>query len=327
MAVVAPETAPETKPAPTLREHIAAEIAPAEMSEPAAPVVPPPHAPAAAAAPSVTPEEEADSLKADAELSDAARKLRSSRADKRAERIRKENDELARELHRRQLLRSELERSAPAPRSESEPVASAHRGTLDPSDPEPVETDFPEYGAFVRAQAQWAAREEIRRTTVSQARIARQRTSQRDIAATATKLDAMADTGREKYADFDAVVDTFIGPLRDTPKGLEVGAYLAELSDDGHELAYRIGKDPALAKAVIHAPNRVALYRALANAEQAITAAKTAAKPVTKAPAPPSETVGGATTATVPADSGSLRDHIRSRNRELQEARSLGLVR
>lgn len=320
----------------SLRDHIAAEEPPPTGAPPSAPVAPA-GAKSEPAPPEVTatPEAEADSLTPDAEVSEAARTLRKNRADKRAERIRTENDDLARELQRRRELRSELERFAPAPErpsAEARPAGTTTRpqtptGTSDPNDPEPQESEYTDYAVYVRDQARWAAREEFRRhETESRARITRE-TQQRDMAARADTLEAVHVSMRERYADFDAVTDVFVGALTHPRKRNDVAEYLATFKDVAGEISYRIGKSPDLLKAVTDAKSRAELYDALASVKHTITAAKSAVKPITAAPKPPAETVGGAASAaaidtTKPGTS--TKDHYIAEEAEIAERRRRG---
>jgi hypothetical protein len=78
-----------------------------------------------------------------------------------------EREEARRETARERARREELERenaelragrtpAKPEPTRDARPAASS-----DPSDPEPQEKDFDDYGAFIRAQARWDARQEF----------------------------------------------------------------------------------------------------------------------------------------------------------------------
>jgi len=259
--------------------------------------------PAAKASPAVTtPEQEADSDKPDADLSDAGRTLRMNRSDKRAARVRQENDDLARELQRRQQLRRDLEAES-RPRHPERPAVegrpSTGTTTLDRNDPEPKEEAYANYGEYVRDQARWAAREEFRQQQVAnRARVARD-SQARHVGQIASRLEETEVAMRGKYADFDAVTAEFIGAVpQHEPARRAVAEFLAE-SEVGGEISYRIGKDAKLREAVSHARSIGGLYRVLAKVEDAITAAKASAKPVTSAPPPP--TVLG-TKASEPAD-------------------------
>lgn len=328
-------TVAEAPPPMSLAAHIAAEEAPA-----AAPVVAPavtetPAAPVEAAAPAVAPvvdeqaaQAEADSVKADAELSEAGRMLRANRADKRAARIKAENDDLARELHRRQQLRSEVERfaTAPTPTTGGSPVGTTPAGTPTGAEPtldafmaaitaeQPTHPD--PYGAAIEARVLWR---------LEQRQQAETRTRQQHDAA--RELDAKADAARAKFSDFDAVTDPVIAQLRGTPRGATLADYL-RTSEVAGEIMYRLGTEPAALQAVLAAGDPVTLTRRVALIEADLVAPRReTAKPITQAPAPPSQTVGGsATTPDVDPRKGvPLKDHIRIEEAELAERRSRGL--
>jgi len=339
-----PATLPITQAPLSLREHTeATEKGLTDVPNPAAKVTPgaPPKPaetakPADAAAAATTPEQEAESTKPDAELSEAGRLLRKNRADERKARIQREIDEAVRE---RQQTRADLEREREELarlRREREDLTRGHQprqatagaapaGTTDPNDPEPVERDYEDYSQFVADKARWAAREEMRQQQQqSRARIARE-AADRAAQETASKLDEQHATTREKFADFDAVIDPVIAQVRGTPRGSDMGAFFAT-SEVGGEVLYRLGKDPKALEVVLKAPNRAALHRALTHVETDILAARKSPKPTTNAPAPPAQTVGGGPTATdVDTLKGvSTRDHIRIENEREIEARRSG---
>jgi hypothetical protein len=306
----------DTQPIPTtpdpasLAAHIAAETADAPAPLPQGEPTPAPDAP--------EPEAEASSLKPDAELSEAARTLRRNRADERKAKIQRDIDTLTRERYEQQQalerLRAErqtLEARPQQPRSE---------------DPEPVEADYADYGTFVADKARWAARQEF--TARSRAvQESRQMQAREQVALEqATKLEAQHQSGREKYGDFDAVVEPVITSLQGNPRAAAVAAFLSQ-SSVGGELAYKLGREPETLQAVLSTRDPIALATTLARTEAALLALKTAPKPVTAAPAPPSQTVGGTVTAVAPVDTRRgvpLRDHIRIEEAELEERRRLG---
>lgn len=319
----------------SLREHIAAE----EPASPVAPVVAPVATPAAVPAVEtpVVPEAaevEANSLKPDAELSEAGRTLRANRADKRAERIRHDNDELARELHRRQTLRSELERVAPAPAATAAATPAAGT-TVDPSDPRPaydVEKygkTFPEdpYAGYLLDLNRWDRRQEAR----EQAATRQRQQGQQATRASAERLAQQMGTGRTKFSDYDAVIDPVISALAAGHPQRDVDfTNFILASDVGGEIVYRLGKDSAALQAVLHAKTGVDLARALVAVESGLTGSPRAASaepaPVTQATPVPSATVGGAAAAAEPDTRAGvpLKDHIRIEEAEIADRRKRG---
>lgn len=312
----------------TLRDHIAAESAPIETPAPEqkAPALEP-------VKETADPEIEAASTKPDADLSEAARTLRRNRADERKAKIQREiaegvrereqtRAELAREREELARLRAERESLSRGTQPRS---ATAGAPPTDPNDPEPQEADYQDYSHFVADKARWAAREEMRRQQFqSRDRIARQ-ASERSTQEMASKLESQHEETREKYADFDVVLEPVLASLRGTSRGLDAAQFFAS-SEVGGEVAYRLGKDAAALKSVAEAPNRAALHRALTHVEADILAARKAPKPTTSAPAPPSQTVtSSATTATLDTRKGvPLKDHIRIEEAEIAERRKQG---
>lgn len=314
--------APTTETPLTLRQHLDADTASVEQA--AAPVV--------EEAKADTPELEAASTKPDADLSEAARTLRRNRADERKAKIQREIAEHVREreetradvqrerdaLARLRQEREQLSRG-PAPRATA---GAAPAGITDPNDPQPQEADYQDYSHFVADNARWAAREELRRHSFeSRARTERQ-AADRATQELSSTLDKQHETTREKYADFDAVLEPVLAPLANTPRGMDVARFLAS-SEVGGEVVYRLGKDAAALKRVTDAPNQPALMRALAHVETEILASRTAPKPTTKAPAPPSQTVGSGASATASDDPNTrtFRDHMRIENAREDEVR------
>jgi hypothetical protein len=316
----------------SLREHIQAEEAesqggtgaPADAVTPGAPPVeePVPQLSADHAA-----EQEADSVKPDAELSEAARTLRKGRAEARKAKIQGEIDEL---VATRNRLRDDIasHRAAePRPAASSAPrPATAH--VADPDDPKPKEDDYQDYGQFLIDNARWAARDEFRQQQAAAHARSRRTEAEQRLDAHAKKLDGQHAALREEYADADAVIETFTGALRDAhpQQTRDIASYLAS-SDVGGQIAYRLGKDAEALKDVLKAPNQMALARALARVESAITSPKPAA-PVTRAPAPPKHTVGGGASSTSAPDTTKpgtlLKDHIRAEEAEIAERRRAG---
>jgi len=333
----------------SLAEHIAAEeappaaapAAPAPAQEPAKPAEPtPPAAPAAAPAAddAAKAEEaakvaatEANSTKPDAELSEAARTLRKNRLDERTKRLRVQNDELARELQRRQDLnrqRSESER-------ESRPAQAAV--APDPTDPEPTFESFvaahpthPDpYAGFISARTRWEIRQEQRTTQATQAR--EQQTAQ--AREQGVKLAGHLQAGQQKFSDFDAVTEPVIqaisagSPQRDADfTRFVIGSAV------GGDLLYQLGTNSAALQAVLDATDPTQLFRALHAVEARITGpapAAAAPPPISQAPPPPSAVAGGASSAASSTDTRqvgfSTADHIRIEQAELDARRARGL--
>jgi hypothetical protein len=209
------------------------------------------------------------------------------------------------------------------PASPTAPPAAPTAGDL--ADPEPAEASFEDYGAYLTAHARWAARDEFQKQQDAvRARAARTQAEQR-AQTHAAKLDEQHAALREKFGDADAVIDQVLTTLRDNPRAAAVADFLAESEHSG-EVAYRLGKDPAALKAVSTAPSAVAVARELARIEVAIAAPVSAPSHVTKAPAPPSRTVGTSTAASsVDTVKGvSFKEHLRIENEREAVARRAG---
>lgn len=307
-------TSPPPPPQPlSLREHIAAESAPAatepEVASPAAPVAGPDE-----------PALEADSTKPDADLSEAARTLRRNRADERKAKIQREIDEITRVKYEEQAQLEAIRRERAALAAEkAAPVAAPAT-----DDPQPQESDYDDYGRFVADQARWAARQELKARQIDEQRTRQQLAHDQTVTAHAQKLEAQHQAGREKYSDFDVVLDPVIQQIQRNPRAEGVARFFAS-SEVGGEIAYKLGKDATALKAVLSARDPFALASELARVEASVLASKAAPKPITAAPAPPSQTVGGSASASSSSRPvTSLREHIEREEAEIAERRKSG---
>lgn len=322
-----------TPPPMTVQQHIEAEAPPPAPMPGAAPAVPAVPAVAAPAVDAPTVEAEADSTKPDAELSEAARALRGNRKDERIKRVKAENDELARELHRRKEIRSELDQLATgrpaAAGADQQPAGNTPH--IDPRDPEPTLEAFSAahpnhldpYAGWQRELARWDRRQEQRQADAERrAADGRQQADQ-----TARQLQERAVDARTKYSDYDAVIVAFDQTLGDHPANDAISRFVAR-SKVGGDLAYRLAKESAATIEAIKGGRDVLLaHLGAVEASLTATAKSAAATTITTAPPPPSQTAGGASPATeldtrkgVPT-----ADHIRIEEAELAERRRRGL--
>lgn len=310
-------TSPSAAPAAptTLRDHIAAMEAP---SQPLA-------AESAAPAPVVdetTAEAEADSTRPDAELSEAGRKLRGNRLDARKAKLHTEITELNELLRQRKELREQISAVAPQP-----PAPTAARPAVDPGDPEPTFESFvaanpnhaDPYAGFLRAQAAWDRRQENKLASAElsrQQQIAAQRQALGHYETRATEL-------RAKHSDFDAVTSAFIEQYAQHPYSQAVAAFIAH-DPAGAQVLYHLAKTPDAAKSLF-APG-VNPFVELGAVKATVTAAtrRPETKPITAAPAPPSQTAGtGATATHDDPNTRSFGEHMRIENaRELERRRA-----
>lgn len=176
-------------------------------------------------------------------------------------------------------------KAAPAAEPKSEPI-------VDPKDPEPVETDFETYPAFMRELSKWTIRQDRREL---EAASAEQRT--KDAAAARDKdFVTRTDTWIDRRDAFAAKTPDFYdkaGDFLDTlTAGTPIGDALID-SDVGPQVALHLATHPEEA-ARIAALSPVSQLRAVGKLESlfapltsASASAGPAAKTVTTAPAPP----------------------------------------
>jgi hypothetical protein len=303
----------------TLREHIdAAEKNLSDVPNPAAPKVDPPVADEKVA------EQEADSTKPDAELSEAGRKLRGNRLDARKAKLHTEITELNELLRLRKELREQIapaqapQQSAPAPPSV----------VADPRDPEPTFESFvaanpthPDpYAGWNRALAAWDRRQEALAADLTrqqqQAQVA-QRTA-------LSTYESRASEVRAKHSDYDAVTQPFIEQYANHPYSQAVAGFLAH-EPLGAQVLYHLAKSPDVANALF-APGVNPFVELGAIKATVLAASRPVTTPVTSAPAPPSQTAGAGATATHDdPNTRSFKDHLRIENEREAERRARGL--
>jgi hypothetical protein len=264
--------------------------APAETPEPEA-------KPAEAAA-EVTPEPEVkpDTPEAEPDPASEAGKALAKKRNSLQARIDEEVRRRGEAERRAAQLEAELAaaRGKPAAQQPAEPVA-------DPSDPEPTVDQFETYEKYVKAQARWEARQEVKAATAAIAAREQGR-------AIVSAQDRAYASLKAAHADADDVLGAF------TAAGGQYSPLVSEFiigHPDGHEVAYALAKDPELNARLgaIEHPALVALElgRVLARIEaSAVTPEPVKPAPVvTKAPAPVT-TVGGGAGAVASADPASM---------------------
>lgn len=320
-----PLTQTEIPAAPmSLREHIALETRTEAPAQAATAVAEP-------VAPAESPEQEASSVKPDAELSEAARVLRKNRASERKAQIQREIAEAVRERNvlREEVARFRSEREQFAREAQPARPATAPRTAADPNDPEPALEQFADapdpYSAYIDAKARWATRQE-HRALQQKAHETRQRGEvERTARETASQLESLEAKAREKYEDFDAVMVSLTDAYRGHPAGDAIARAVAQ-SKVGEDLAYYLGTHPdEVQSAVKGGPSE--FFRVIGRIEASLSAPpKETPKPITKAPAPPAQTVGAHATAhEVDTRKGvPLKDHIRIEEAEIAERRRQG---
>jgi hypothetical protein len=171
----------------------------------------------------------------------------------------------------------------------------------DPSDPEPTVDQFETYEKYVKAQARWEARQEVKAATAAIAAREQGR-------AIVSAQDRAYASLKAAHADADDVLGAF------TEAGGQYSPLVSEFiigHPDGHEVAYALAKDPELNARIgaLQHPAMVAveLGRVLARIEAAAVVPEPVkpAPVVTKAPAPVT-TVGGGAGAVASADPSTM---------------------
>lgn len=170
-------------------------------------------------------------------------------------------ERMARELAERKL--AEYERQKP--------------GSLDAEPgPEPKLEDFTTVDEFVQAHRDWAKREGFQAAKAEVAQVQRQQ----EVIAKLATFESRETQAKQKYPDYEQVTDALEGFVANNQV---VAGFVLE-SENGPELAYQLGKNPAvLAELSRLAPMHA--IRELAKMEARLSAAPPP-KPVTQAPAP-----------------------------------------
>lgn len=320
----APATIPVTSAALSLKEQIALnQEGKTEIPNPAVATSPEARADAT---PEATAQLEADSTKPDAELSDAGRKLRSSRLDQRKAKLQGEITELNELLRVRRELRDQIAAVVPQAPAPAEPRTAGP--AIDPRDPEPTYEAFaaanpthPDpYAGYLRAQAAWDRRQENRAFAVSRQQQEAQGAVQQAVASYQTRASEL----RTQHSDYDAVVQPLLERYAQHPYSPAVAAFLAS-DPDAARVIYHVAKHQD-AEASLFSPQSNPLV-ALGELKATVKGSSRT-KTTSTAPAPPSQTAGtGATATHDDPNTRSTREHFRIRAQEDADARrrALGL--
>lgn len=106
------------------------------------------------------------------------------------------------------------------PRRRPEPVA-------DPNDPEPAEADYPDFAQYAKAEARWAARQEVRRSEGEREQRARQSDRARWEEKRQTDYRQRYETFAKANPDFESEIDredlVLTAPMVDVIKGSALG--------------------------------------------------------------------------------------------------------
>lgn len=300
---------PETPlPALSLAEHIAVEEAPPVVAAPTTEATPAPDLTVTA-----TPEQEADSVKPDAELSEAGKALRKGRLETRIERLRELNEQLR--------INKELRAPTGAVAPPQTATAAPSAGTTTDPEPDPKAYPAEEFDpAYHRDLAKWTTRQELRSVQAQTA----ERVTHEDVN---RQLEAKAVQAREKYSDFDAVIQPVIETFTNNPREQALTDFVRE-SSVGGEVLYALAKDAHAMAAIASARSPVAVVRELVRLEARLLEPAKAPQPQTTAPAPPSKTVGSGPTAShvdTNKHGFSTKEHARIEQAEIDARRRQGL--
>lgn len=307
----------------------------ASFGQPAADPPPAPVAAPASAAPDAAAlDQEADGPKPDAEVSEAARTLRRSRADQRKAKIQGEINDLTRtrEHERSELERERRERAAAAPpKPASAPAAVAPAPAAADAAPKFAFPDFDtwqaaghpddDYDAYTdaRSDARDAWREGVKKATAAHEEKTRLETeTQRADATRVEQFIAHEATYEAAHADYREVLKRVAIPMMADPatgKAVEAPIVrpfkdlLFRTGDKAPQILYFLGNNPADAERLFASTNPASLIEHFTEiklkATQALSPAAAPAagltlvpprpsKPVTDAPAPLEAVPGGA---------------------------------
>jgi hypothetical protein len=205
------------------------------------------------------------------------------------------------EKRRAQRLESMLEQvlaNRPQPEKAPEPVLAKPQG-------EPKLEDFATYEEFVDARADWRAEQRIQQWEQRQ----RDAEAERQKATQAQTFQAKVQEYRSQTPDFDAVALNPSLPVTDAMAEIING------SENGPELLYQLGKNPAEAARIAALPP---LMAAVELGKFAVKASLPQPKKLSSAPPPVEPLTGGAGTLNVDPDKMSADDWMKWRQSTLK---------
>jgi len=184
----------------------------------------------------------------------------------------------------------------------TEPKKEAPKSTTD----EPQEADYTDFTKYLKDHTRWEVRQELK----EQAEAAERESLEEQAKETWEDHQSRMEAAKEKYEDFDEVVDVPTPWTMTNPSPIERAAAeafrIAVIEDDnGPEILYYLGQNAEeFAKLGEMTPARVVKEVARLSDKLAPKAEKEHAKPklVSKAPAPIKPVSGGATKNSVPLD-------------------------
>jgi hypothetical protein len=191
-------------------------------------------------------------------------------------------------------------------------------------DPEPKEDDprWTSYKDFVKAQAQWEIRQQLKEMERQKQEEAAKAKAEEDRMAVRSAYDHRLDEARERYEDFDDVA------FKDIPVYEGVSAIIMQ-HPAGPDLQYYLGKNPKVARELTEMPVEMAMARAGSIADQlsveesqeptseGIEKGEPSAPKRKAAPPAPIRPVGGsATKSSVPLDELPYQDYVKIRTQQ-----------
>ena len=168
----------------------------------------------------------------------------------------------------------------------------------DPSDPEPQEADIDDkfggdYAKFLKAQARWEARQEMREQREREEREVINRQVAEISKAQVQKFNTRVDAARQKYSDFDAAANEVIQRV---PQGSIIESWMFE-HPKAEDVVYMFHSHPQELDAILQMPTAIEQIEAVTllaqrfaspqNGSAGTTGSATVRKMVSTPPKPP----------------------------------------
>lgn len=202
------------------------------------------------------------------------------------EKAEEQKSEAAKRRERDKALKERLRQDAEDNRRKAEEAEARRRRIIEAGQQSkpPEEKEFPDYTEFVAAKAVWAASQQqdsrAAREAQEQAEAARKAAEQAEgyeRQLMARQFQAQVEEAKARYADFEAVAFNSTVPVTDAM------VEIIQSSDMGADIAYHLGKNPALA-AKIATMKPIEAAREMGRLEAALSSPK--ARTATQAPEP-----------------------------------------
>lgn len=192
-------------------------------------------------------------------------------------------------------------RAASAPRAEiakAEARVDAKTEAVDAADPEPQESEIDEkfggdYAKFLKAQARWEARQEMREQREREEREVINRQVAEISKAQVQKFNTRVDAARQKYSDFDAAANEVIQRV---PQGSIIESWMFE-HPKAEDVVYMFHSHPQELDAILQMPTAIEQIEAVTllaqrfaspqNGSAGTTGSATVRKMVSTPPKPP----------------------------------------